>query len=290
MTTSRLGAEGRVGRTTIPRPRLNETWALCGGGQGATHDFFSGFTKALHGKGFFFVLSFFFLALGTEHLGATALYSTHTPPLFSFSFAVNSSHHHHFFTLWGEYMGNDMEHTWHDTRRFYTGEGAGYIQPGNWGEGGRTTSREVSSHPSVFFFGLDSLLQNLAGLETVLWLFSFSLLGVMSFLLFIIITHAWVSLSLSLSLTHVSHSRLLVVLPSRRLFLLVDTHAEHVSTMCAERDGRDDDLCPWMDDGWTRGCTEQDGLVSRLRRPMDDDDEDKVERWMDDLEQRWTSW
>lgn len=60
--------------------------------------------------------------------------------------------------------------------------------------------------------------------------------------------------------------------------------------MCAERDGRDDDLCPWMDDGWTRGCTEQDGLVSRFRRPMDDDDEDKVERWMDDLEQRWTSW
>lgn len=29
----------------------------------------------------------------------------------------------------------------------------------------------------------------------------------------------------------------------------------------------------------------KDGLVSRLRRPMDDDeDENKVERWMDDLE------
>lgn len=49
----------------------------------------------------------------------------------------------------------------------------------------------------------------------------------------------------------------------------------------------------WMMD--QRGVARnRDGLVSRLRRPMDDggddDDEDKVERWMDDLEQRWTSW
>lgn len=278
-----------MGRTTIPRPRLNKTWALCGGGQGATHDFFSGFTKALHGKGFFFVRSFFFLALGTEHLGATALYNTHTPPLFSFSFAVNSSHHH-FFTLWGEYMGNDMKHTWHDTRRFYTGEGAGYIQPGNWGEGGRTTSREVSSHPSVFFFlGLDSLLQNLAGLETVLWLFSFSLLGVMSFLLFIIITHAWVSLSLSLSLTSLTHVSSLSCRHVVFSYLLIPMLSMCLRCALSAME-KMTTLCPWMDDGWTRGCTEQDGLVSRLRRPMDDDDEDKVERWMDDLEQRWTSW
>lgn len=100
-----------------------------------------------------FLCSFFFLScIGYgASWGHRIVQHTHPSP-FSFSFAVNSSHHHHFFTLWGEYMGNDMKHTWHDTRRFYTGEGAGYIQPGNWGEGGRTTSREVSSHPSVFFF------------------------------------------------------------------------------------------------------------------------------------------
>lgn len=264
-----------MGRTTIPRPRLNETWALCGGGQGATHDFFSGFTKALHGKGFFFVLSFFFLALGTEHLGATALYNTHTPPLFSFSFAVNSSHHHHFFTLWGEHVGNDMKHTWHDTRRFYTREGAGYIQPGNWGEGGRTTSREVLSHPS-FFFGLDSLLQNLAGLETVLWLFSFSLLGVMSFLLFIIITHAWVSLSLSLSLsltslTHVSSLSCRHVVFS---YLLI-----HMLSMClrcalSAMEEMMTYVPGWMMDGrgvarnrmdWFHDCDDQRTMMMRIR-------------------------
>lgn len=198
-----------MGRTTIPRPRLNETWALCGGGQGATHDFFSGFTKALHGKGFFFFLSFFFLALGTEHLGATALYNTHTPPLFSFSFAVNSSHHYHFFTLWGEYMGNDMKHTWHDTRRFYTGEGAGYIQPGNWGEGGRTTSREVSSHPSVFFFWLGFASSKFGWARDRFVAFFFFIVRSN---VFFVVYHHYPRLGFSISLS-LSHTRLSLTSP-----------------------------------------------------------------------------
>lgn len=144
--------------------------------------------------------------------------TTHALPFFPFLFPLPSTHLIIIISslVWGEYMGNDMRHTWHDTRRFFyiRGRGgAGYIQPGNWGEGGRTTSQEVQVTPlflvCLFWLGF-SLLQNMAGLEIVLWLFFFI---VRSFVFLVVHHHhcpVWVSLYLSLS--HVSHSRLLVVL------------------------------------------------------------------------------
>jgi hypothetical protein len=50
--------------------------------------------------------------------------------------------------------------------------------------------------------------------------------------------------------------------------------------------GGDDDVTSldgWMMDG-RGGCAQQRWTGFMRRRPMDDDDEDKVERWMDDLE------
>lgn len=238
-----------------------------------------------------FLCSFFFLScIGYgASWGHRIVQHTHPSPFFLFLCRqlISSSSFLHFV---GGVHGKRHEAYMARYQAFlYGGGGRIYSTRQLGGRGEDDISGSFKSPLCFVFFGLDSLLQNLAGLETVLWLFSFSLLGVMSFCCSSSLPTLGF-LYLSLSLSHVSHSRLLVVLPSRRLFLLVDTHAEHVSTMCAERDGRDDDLCPWMDDGWTRGCTEQDGLVSRVRRPTDDDDEDKVERWMDDLEQRWTSW
>lgn len=97
------------------------------------------------------------------------------------------------------------------------------------------------------------------------------------------------SISLSLSLTSLTHVSSLSCRHVVFSYLLIPMLSMCLRCALSAME-KMTTLCPWMDDGWTRGCTEQDGLVSRLRRPMDDDDEDKVERWMDDLEQRWTSW
>lgn len=188
----------------------------------------------MHGKG----LLFFFGFLHWVRSISGPLHCTTPPSIFLFLCHLLISSFS--YSVGGEHMGNNTMHTWHDTRRFflYGGGGrAGYIHQATGGRG-RTTSREVLSHPFFFLFsfGLDSLLLKrwLDWRPFCGFYFScFSLLGVMSF--FRSSSHPiWVSLS---SLT-LSLSRLLVVLAAVCLFLPVDTHAGHVSTMCAERNGK----------------------------------------------------
>lgn len=173
--------------------------------------------------------------------------TTHALPFFPFLFPLPSTHLIIIISslVWGEYMGNDMRHTWHDTRRFflYTGEGRGRIySTRQLGGRGEDDISGGSSHPSffvcLFWLGF-SLLQNMAGLEIVLWLFFF----IVRSIVFLVVHHhhcpVWVSLYLSLSRLSLTSPRCLVC--HVVFFLLVDAHAGHVSTMCAERDGRDDD-------------------------------------------------
>lgn len=173
-------------------------------------------------RGFSFFLSFSVLALGTEHLGATALYNTHPSPFFSLFLCRQLISSSSFLHLRGEeYMGNDMKHTWHDTRRFfYTGEGGRIYstrQLGGKGGGRHLGKFQVTPLFFSFSFGLDFASQNLAGLRTVLWLFFFI---VRSNVFFCGSSSSlpYLGFSLPLSLTHVSHSRLLVVLLSHPLF------------------------------------------------------------------------
>ncbi|KAK0741220.1 hypothetical protein B0T18DRAFT_419715 [Schizothecium vesticola] len=77
----------------------------------------------------------------------------------------------------------------------------------------------------------------MAGLETPFCGFYFSCFSLLGVMFFFVHHTLFGFLSTFLSLSH-SLSRLLVVLAVVRLFLPVDTHAGHVSTMCAARDGK----------------------------------------------------
>lgn len=240
-------------------------------------------------RGFSLFVLFSFLHWVRSILGPPHC-TTHTPLPF-FPFPLPSTHLIIISSLCGGSTWERHEAYMARYQAFYTGEGAGYIQPGNWGEGGRTTSREVSSHPSVFFFfGLGFASSKFGWARDRFVAFFFFI--VRSNVFFVVHHHyprLGFSISLSLSLTSLTHVSSLSCRHVVFSYLLIPMLSMCLRCALSAME-KMMTLCPWMDDGWTRGCTEQDGLVSRLRRPMDDDDEDKVERWMDDLEQRWTSW
>ena len=102
-----------------------------------------------------------FSCIGTEHLGARCTTLQLPPPFFSFPLHPP----HHFLFGLRDYIGDDIMHTWHDTRRFYCfflfRAGANRIFTRQLGEGGRG-----------FLFFLIHFIK-MAGLDTFLWLFFF---------------------------------------------------------------------------------------------------------------------